>query len=410
MKDDIMVSAVCMTYNHEEFIRDAIEGILNQKTDFRFELIIHDDASTDGTAKIVSEYAEKYPEIIRPILQSTNQKQKGRNIWLSFILPEVRGKYIAICEGDDYWINEDKLQIQTDFMENHQDYSMCMHNAVKLNYGTGEKVRMDTFEEAGTYSQEEHLQIGLGSDFPAFASYFLRANDWKDMPEIFWTGVALDYSLRQYYASKGKIYYFKEPMSVYRFHVPGSYMKRIAASQSKYNDYVLRMIRFYERLDNYLDGKFHHILMRKIVSDYMGFCLSIDREEGMQKAAEYGLNQERISECYNYLSEKYLDEGIRQLAEKTEQIFIYGTSRVALNCSKQLRAQGVAFEGFVVSDGCLKDNELGDKKIFYLSEVLEKYRNPGFILGVQPVNLGVIEENLKKNKVESYCVPYKITI
>lgn len=410
MQNNIMVSVVCTTYNHEEFIKDAIDGILNQKTNFKFELIIHDDASTDGTAGIIREYADKYPEIIRPIFQTENQKQKGNNMWLLFILPRIQGKYIALCEGDDYWIDENKLQLQTDFMEGHPDYSMCMHNAVKVNYETGEKVWLNTFEEDGTYSQEDQIQVGLGSGFPAFASYFLRTHLWKDMPEFFWTGGVLDYPLRQYYASKGKTYYFKKPMSVYRFFTPGSYMRRIEESQLGYNNYTMKMIQFYEQLDDYLEKKFHHLFVRKIISDYFGFCLSIDCESGKRKAEENGLNQEIILQCYKYLSEDYLDEGVRRLIERTEHVFIYGASRAALNCSKQLEKHGVSFEGFVVSDGNLKCSMLEDKKVLYLSEVIAQYENPGFIFGVQPINLDAIEANMKKNKIDNYCIPYNITI
>lgn len=123
----ILVSVFCETYNHELYIRDCLDGMLMQKTDFSFEILIHDDASTDHTQMIIKEYAEKHPDVIKPILQHENQYSKGVNIWQTFQMPRARGKYIALCEGDDYWTDPLKLQKQVDFLEKHEEYSMCCH-------------------------------------------------------------------------------------------------------------------------------------------------------------------------------------------------------------------------------------------------------------------------------------------
>ena len=101
--EDILVSISCITYNHEKYIRDALEGFLMQKTDFKYEILIHDDASTDNTAKIIREYEEKYPDLIKPIYQKENQWSKGNyRISSTFNIPRAKGKYIAFCEGDDF--------------------------------------------------------------------------------------------------------------------------------------------------------------------------------------------------------------------------------------------------------------------------------------------------------------------
>ena len=122
-----------MTYNQKEFIKDALDGFVMQKTSFPFEVIVHDDASTDGTTDIVNEYAKKYPEIIKPMIEKENQWQKGGLKHIIGIMNEKhrRGQYIAFCEGDDYWTDSLKLQRQVDFLESHSDYSMCFHSAKK---------------------------------------------------------------------------------------------------------------------------------------------------------------------------------------------------------------------------------------------------------------------------------------
>ena len=122
MDKEILVTVICLTYNHEKYIRECIDGFVMQKTNFAYEVIIHDDASTDNTAEIIKEYQQKYPDIIIPILQTENQYSKKVPIGKTFIYPRAKGKYIALCEGDDYWIDPYKLQKQVDFLEDNPDY------------------------------------------------------------------------------------------------------------------------------------------------------------------------------------------------------------------------------------------------------------------------------------------------
>lgn len=124
--DISLVSICCITYNHEKYIEDALNSFLMQKTDFPLEVIIHDDASSDSTADIIRGYEEKYPEIIRPIYQTENQKSKlGSGMNPTFNYPRAKGKYIALCEGDDYWTDPLKLQKQVEFMEKNPDVNIC---------------------------------------------------------------------------------------------------------------------------------------------------------------------------------------------------------------------------------------------------------------------------------------------
>lgn len=128
--DEIKVSVITLAYNHEQYIGECINGIVSQQTNFKFELLINDDASTDNTANIIREYVNLYLHIIKPIYQSENQYSKKIPIGKTYLYPLAKGKYIALCEGDDYWIDPLKLQKQVDFMEAHPDYTMCCTNAV----------------------------------------------------------------------------------------------------------------------------------------------------------------------------------------------------------------------------------------------------------------------------------------
>lgn len=128
-KDRLLVSIECLTYNHEPYIAQTLDGFLMQKTNFPFEVIVHDDASTDKTADIICEYEKKFPKIIKPIYETENQYSKHDGSLARIVNAALKGKYVAMCEGDDYWIDENKLQMQVDFLERNPEYGMCFSNA-----------------------------------------------------------------------------------------------------------------------------------------------------------------------------------------------------------------------------------------------------------------------------------------
>ena len=118
-----MVSICCLAYNHGKKEKKTLDSILEQKTNFKYEILIHDDASTDHSAEIIREYEEKYPEIIKPIYQTVNQYSQDVSITPTIQVPRAKGKYIAICEGDDFWIDPLKLQKQFDFLEQNPEFN-----------------------------------------------------------------------------------------------------------------------------------------------------------------------------------------------------------------------------------------------------------------------------------------------
>lgn len=124
-KTDILVSVICEVYNHEPYLHDCLEGFVMQQTNFLFEILIHDDASTDNSAAIIREYEQKYPDLFKPIYQKENQYSKGISIWRDIQFPRAQGKYIAICEGDDYWTDPLKLQKQVDVLEADETLMAC---------------------------------------------------------------------------------------------------------------------------------------------------------------------------------------------------------------------------------------------------------------------------------------------
>ncbi len=257
------VSICCITYNHAKYIHDALEGFLMQQTNFSFEILIHDDASTDGTADIIREYEAKYPDIIKPIYQKENQYSKGKSIWCEYQFPCAKGKYIALCEGDDFWTDSHKLQIQYDFMESHPDYSMCFHNAniVIEDKKTSSGEELFTSLEEREYTGNEIFNSWI---LPT-ASAFFRTEFWTDIPcnKDFWCG---DIIVWLTMARQGRIFAQNRIMASYRKTASGAmcrmsevefkkryqlYHRHLIAIQNEFSDVLSKgvLIRQFYLLD-----------------------------------------------------------------------------------------------------------------------------------------------------------------
>jgi len=202
--------------------------MVNQKIDVNYKIIIHDDASTDGTADVIRKYADMYPEKICAILQSENQYSKGVNIYEQYIVPNIEGDYIAICEGDDYWIDENKLQLQYDYMEKHPECSLCTHNTRKYNLATNTKTNHNCWHQIHTLTDEEvFLQYKVHT-----SSYFLR-KECRDWPgKHYWFG---DYMMITWAFYRGQVVSLPNVMSVHNFNNPNGVIKSIYSKQPKAN-------------------------------------------------------------------------------------------------------------------------------------------------------------------------------
>lgn len=218
-----LVTISCITYNHESYIRDAIEGFLHQITSFPIEILIHDDASTDGTASIIREYEQEYPGLILPIYQSENQYSRGVRISPTYQFPRARGKYIALCEGDDYWTDPLKLQKQVDFLDKHSEYSLCCGGYEILDVNTGEMRVVNKcyqgMDSIGFSFGLEDMQRGwLTKTLTVlFREAALRDYEKHQYQYRFSRDIHLFYHL----AKVGKGFYFNCIFGVYRVHKGG---------------------------------------------------------------------------------------------------------------------------------------------------------------------------------------------
>lgn len=257
-----LVSICCITYNQHVHIRDTIEGFLLQKVNFPIEIIIHDDASTDGTAKIIQEYAAQYPEIFVSIIQKENQWSKGGgSIYARFVFPRARGKYIALCEGDDYWTDPYKLQKQVDFLEENPDYSACFTNALIVNeLDNTERVFLNDLREGAIDIKTVIIQGG-GLYPTASLLYRKDSIDFDVFNKI--TQLAGDDLLIMSLGMAGNIYFLNEKTCIYR-RWGGGVWSSISGNKIRNVELKKTQIEGYKRLLKFADKKFIRHIKRKI--------------------------------------------------------------------------------------------------------------------------------------------------
>lgn len=216
-----LVTVKCLAYNHEKYIRDTLEGFVRQKTDFPFEVIVHDDASTDGTADIIREYAEKYPHIITPILETENQYSKHDGSLRRIMNAVTRGKYIAHCEADDYWTDPQKLQKQVDFLEAHPDYTMSFHNAIVHHENGSQPDHLFAPLETRTYHWRENVDDWIVPTASIIHRASVTDSEFYKAFSVSKKFLVSDNPLVRTCGMLGKLYCFSEPMSVYRLQPTG---------------------------------------------------------------------------------------------------------------------------------------------------------------------------------------------
>lgn len=211
-----LVSICSITYNHAPYIRQCLDGFLMQQTTFPIEIIINDDCSTDGTTEIVKEYAEKYPDLIRPIFHEENQYQKGvKGMFATFVFPKARGKYIAMCEGDDYWTDPLKLQKQVDFLEANPEYGL-VHTRAKVFTRKKEEFSKDGHTIGSPFKNFDELLVSnkIATLTTCFRNDLCRL--YLDEVHLYPKWRMGDYPLWLFIASKSSVYFMQDITSVYR--------------------------------------------------------------------------------------------------------------------------------------------------------------------------------------------------
>ena len=207
-----------LAYNIGRYIETARKGVVQQKTNYQIQLVIAEDCSTDNTLEICTRYKELYPDVITLVAH-----EKNRGLQRNFMSAHEHctGEYIAICDGDDYWIDRKKLQRMTDFMDKHPDFAICFHRVINYYEEDGSK----SLSNGGQKQITDIKDLARGNYITNSSSLF-RRNYYPQVPEWFGQINLCDYAMHMLNAQHGKIYYFKRPMAVYRKHSKGIWSER----------------------------------------------------------------------------------------------------------------------------------------------------------------------------------------
>lgn len=255
------VLVICSTYNHEKYIVDALEGFVKQQTTFPYIVLVHDDASGDRTAEHIKEYELRYPSIIKGIYDDENQYQQGKFFWYLDYLRRSTAKYIALCEGDDYWIAPNKLQLQYEALESNQALSYCFTNAIQIDACTGNTInKMLPIYPSETSILEKKVLNTIDLLKLAFiptASFFSRSDAWLAQPVLPKEAFHGDRAHQIYLSLSGDAFYLDLPSCAYRINNSNSMMGAWAKSNEKLISVLNSFIELYKCFNNDTNGIYH---------------------------------------------------------------------------------------------------------------------------------------------------------
>lgn len=414
--ENIDVTVQCMTYNHIKFIRKCLDGFVNQKFTGNMEVVIFDDASTDGTSDIVREYAKKYPDIIHAFIAKTNTygHSRRREMICDFRRYNHRGKYIALCEGDDYWIYDLKIQKQYDFMESHRGVSMCCHNAIRYNDSEKEVILQIADLETGILDDNEVFNPSHGR--PATASYFCRKEytDSFSNEQFFYACPVGDEPLRMWCAANGVIYYMDKVWSVRSYLHSESWNYRMQNDEAYRIDLWKRYI-FYLFLFNKRTNYKFRLEMEKSIDRHAWLLVHCKDVENMR----YEELKKWIAECDSMTENRitinlrnlffhevrnckdYRDVVFKVASSNPDRLFIYGAGLEARKCANELIENQLDFAGFVVTDISKNENEIMNHQVVGIDDIDFCEEQPFFWLGLNQMNReSVFEILIKKGAID----------
>ncbi|AOY75660.1 glycosyltransferase [Clostridium formicaceticum] len=371
----VKVSVLMLTYNHENYIKEAIESVLRQDTSFTYELVIGEDCSTDNTRKIITAYKKEYPDIIK--LNLHNRNVGGRKNFIS-TLPMCQGQYVALLEGDDYWTDEKKLQKQIEFLDNNLDCSFCAHSYKIYNEGTKNFVGDRVFSNA-KFNLKDFLK-GDANNNREPNQWYMRTlsimfrKEALDKPPTIWYQVPYgDYIFHILFLEKGLGYCSEEIMGVYRIN-PNSATNK---DPSKHDELILQCRKL---ALGYVPEKYRHYIQQSID----GLILR-KKYSSLMNRLKYAMSREKVIDYFNRKS--------------FNRIAIYGAGTSGNLLANKLENSTIAISFFIDKNILSSDN----RTVIKPEEIDEGFSVDAII--ITPVfDFDNIKASLLKNKVNAEII------
>lgn len=349
-----LISICCFAYNHEKYICEAIESFLMQKINVKYEILIHDDASTDNTSNIIRGYEQKYPDIIKVVYQKENLFSQGKNIH-KVILDRVKGKYVAFCEGDDYWTDPYKLQKQLEFMELNEAYSLCGHTT-KIKDNRNNFV-LGYYGDSGESREIAFRELMRGHAFH-FSSMFFRANLWQMNDQSFIKNAFVgDYAFCLWLGTLGRIYCINEEMSVYRKYVEHSWTSINTNTLQNQIDIHLNLIKMFKDFNSFTNEKYKHL---------------VSEAETHNIKIIHNLERQLIDMPCRLLTINSMDD--YYFLRDLEDVYIFGTGEYGQKVNSYFLTINKNMKGFIDNNLDIIGKFIQNKIVYNISDV-DKYAN-----------------------------------
>lgn len=403
-KNEVIIC--CTTYNHKNTIAKALEGFLMQQTSFKYVVYVHDDASTDGTQDILRAFQEKYPDKLVVDYETENQYSKGVAPLAKVFLGLDKYKYIAFCEGDDYWIYPHKLQKQYDILEADKELALCVHNGIINDNRKHLKEIANNYLQEGVLSDNQYICFDDGPLLTS--SFFLRSEYYTRMPRYLRDAPLGDDPIIYYCGQKGKIYYFDGVWTVYTYQSGDSaWSVRIENDERYLQEYLKGYMSFLEGYDKNTQCIHSNcIRIQRLAVNNHGIGTLL-RKRGNSVGELFKI----IDGYKEYFDHKYdcdydiiasyllheCDDFLEYISSLTNQgynIFVYGAGEIARSILFDIRSVNIEITGVVVSDVTHENSILG-YKILSLDDAISDSRNK-YVMGISIRNICQVVDKLKE--------------
>lgn len=419
---DAEVLVWCATYNHVDYIEDALKGFINQTVNFPYVVIIFDDASTDGTSDIIRQYAETYPEkfCIYIAKQNTYGNTQRKEMFHEIIRREFSGKYVALCEGDDFWIDRNKLQIQYDYMEENEKCSFTMHNSIMIDCTT------NGLEAFNKYEMDTKLGYfdALTRDVRLATASLMYRFDYEFMPDMFYNNGIGDFPRILYLVTKGYGYYFDRIMAVYRNKAPNSWTAKRSKSLERHFAHLIKMSDFLLNYNIYTKNRYTDEIRFSVYRRVCRFLESIEdttdiNDGGVElicslydKYCSNVINKDELIRLAKHrFSEGHCTDEIKKAVNDHSYVVIWGTGDGALRLSEQMKRDGVKYDGYIVGDPDNKTTSYFNKPVYPMDNIPFPKEDTLVIVSLyfqlMPRDLIKI---LEKNGYSDYLMPYVMEV